>query len=41
MIRLVMFFGRQCIACRVTKAVAYELVVLFNPDSFTIEGGAE
>jgi hypothetical protein len=41
MIRLRMFFGRQCLSCRVTPAVADELVNLFCPDSFTIEGGTE
>jgi hypothetical protein len=42
MVRLCMMFGRQSLACRVTPAVALELVGLFGPDAYSMESeGAE
>lgn len=37
MVRLVMFFGSQSLACRVSRATADELVGLFAPDAYSIE----
>lgn len=37
MVRLVMFFGRQSVSCRVNQETAESLVALFAPDLYTIE----
>lgn len=37
MVRLVMFFGRQSLTCKVSEETAGQLVALFAPDLYTIE----
>ena len=41
MVRLCMMFGRQSLTCRVPQETTAELVAMFAPDAYTIEGADE